>query len=150
MGTADQLVSGGQAGDAGAEGRSTGDGMPMEQGAGAARTVILTVDDDPGVSRAVARDLRRHYGELYRIVRAESGESALAALVSGAQLTDRARRQALKFGAELLTAREVTGLAVNGASRVVRFPDGSAVAAHSVILATGVAYRQLDAPTRPS
>ncbi|GES30213.1 FAD-dependent oxidoreductase [Streptomyces angustmyceticus] len=66
--------------------------------------------------------------------------------VSGAQLTDRARRQAAKFGAEILTAREVTGLEVNGASRVVRFSDGSAVAAHSVILATGVSYRQLDAP----
>ncbi|WP_405845330.1 response regulator [Streptomyces platensis] len=52
----------------------------MEQGASPARTVILTVDDDPGVSRAVARDLRRRYGELYRIVRAESGGSALAAL----------------------------------------------------------------------
>lgn len=66
--------------------------------------------------------------------------------VSGAQLTDRARRQAAKFGAEILTTREVTGLEVNGASRVVRFSDGSAVAAHSVILATGVSYRQLDAP----
>ncbi|MCW2729792.1 MAG: thioredoxin reductase [Mycobacterium sp.] len=42
--------------------------------------VILTVDDDPAVSRAVARDLRRHYGERYRIVRAESGPDALAAL----------------------------------------------------------------------
>src|ERR1700704_960353 len=42
--------------------------------------VIMTVDDDPGVSRAVARDLRRRYGESYRIVRAESGESALDAL----------------------------------------------------------------------
>ena len=58
--------------------------------------------------------------------------------VSGAQLTDRARRQAARFGAEILTAREVTGLEVNGAARVVRFSDGSAVAAHSVILATGV------------
>ncbi|QTZ90292.1 FAD-dependent oxidoreductase [Streptomyces auratus] len=66
--------------------------------------------------------------------------------VSGAQLTDRARRQAAKFGAEILTAREVSGLEINGASRVVRFSDGSAVAAHSVILATGVSYRQLDAP----
>ncbi|MEU0109826.1 FAD-dependent oxidoreductase [Streptomyces sp. NPDC006251] len=66
--------------------------------------------------------------------------------VSGAQLTDRARRQAAKFGAEILTAREVTALEVNGAARVVRFSDGSAVAAHSVILATGVSYRQLDAP----
>ncbi|GAA3831869.1 FAD-dependent oxidoreductase [Streptomyces phyllanthi] len=66
--------------------------------------------------------------------------------VSGGQLTERARRQATKFGAEILTAREVTGLEVNGASRAVRFSDGSAIAAHSVILATGVSYRQLDAP----
>ncbi|EPJ36308.1 hypothetical protein STAFG_6642 [Streptomyces afghaniensis 772] len=66
--------------------------------------------------------------------------------VSGAQLTDRARRQAAKFGAEILTAREVTALEVNGAARIVRFSDGSAVAAHSVILATGVSYRQLSAP----
>ncbi|KUN05850.1 fused response regulator/thioredoxin-disulfide reductase [Streptomyces yokosukanensis] len=65
--------------------------------------------------------------------------------VSGAQLTDRARRQAAKFGAEILTARQVTGLEVNGAARVVRFADGSAIAAHSVILATGVQYRQLEA-----
>src|ERR1700744_6057072 len=44
------------------------------------RTAILTVDDDPGVSRAVARDLRRRYGERHRIVRAESGSTALDAL----------------------------------------------------------------------
>ncbi|BBZ79694.1 fused response regulator/thioredoxin-disulfide reductase [Mycolicibacterium anyangense] len=42
--------------------------------------MILTVDDDPAVSRAVARDLRRHYGERYRIVRAESGLDALETL----------------------------------------------------------------------
>ncbi|CAL9646499.1 FAD-dependent oxidoreductase [Streptomyces sp. Tu 3180] len=66
--------------------------------------------------------------------------------VSGAQLTERARRQAARFGAEILTAREVTGLEVNGSARVVRFSDGSSVAAHSVILATGVSYRQLTAP----
>ncbi|MFG2434036.1 FAD-dependent oxidoreductase [Streptomyces sp. NPDC048508] len=66
--------------------------------------------------------------------------------VSGAQLTDRARRQAAKFGAEILTAREVTGLEVTGASRTIRFSDGSSISAHAVILATGVSYRQLDAP----
>ena len=44
------------------------------------KPVILTVDDDPAVSRAVARDLRRHYGEKYRIVRAESGPDALETL----------------------------------------------------------------------
>jgi thioredoxin reductase (NADPH) len=66
--------------------------------------------------------------------------------VSGAQLTDRARRQATKFGAEVLTTREVTGLEVNGSARTVRFADGSAIDAHAVILATGVSYRRLNAP----
>src|SRR5690606_36085469 len=66
--------------------------------------------------------------------------------VSGAQLTERARRQATRFGAEILAAREVTGLEVNGGARIVRFSDGSTIAAHSVILATGVSYRRLTAP----
>jgi thioredoxin reductase (NADPH) len=44
------------------------------------RTAILTVDDDPEVSRAIARDLRRVYGKDYRIVRAESGDQGLEAL----------------------------------------------------------------------
>jgi thioredoxin reductase (NADPH) len=66
--------------------------------------------------------------------------------VSGAQLTDRARRQAAKFGAEILTAADVTGLEVRGSSRVVRFADGGEVAAHTVVLATGVSYHTLEAP----
>src|SRR3954463_15024969 len=44
------------------------------------RPVLLTVDDDASVSRAVARDLRRRYGEHYRIVRAEDPQQALDAL----------------------------------------------------------------------
>ncbi|WP_344920531.1 FAD-dependent oxidoreductase [Streptosporangium oxazolinicum] len=66
--------------------------------------------------------------------------------VSGAQLADRARRQATKFGAELLTARTVTSLEVRGRARVVGFADGGTIAAHTVILATGVSYRRLNAP----
>jgi thioredoxin reductase (NADPH) len=66
--------------------------------------------------------------------------------VSGAQLAERARRQAVKFGAEILTTREVVGLEVNGAGRTVRFADGGSLDAHTVILATGVSYRQLTAP----
>ncbi|MBM7076173.1 FAD-dependent oxidoreductase [Micromonospora humida] len=66
--------------------------------------------------------------------------------VSGAQLTDRARRQALKFGAELLSTREVVGLESAGAARLLHFGDGSTIAAHTVVLATGVSYRVLDAP----
>src|SRR5579859_6429600 len=44
------------------------------------RPALLTVDDDPGVSQAVARDLRRQYGEQFRILRANSGASALDVL----------------------------------------------------------------------
>src|SRR6266702_4280624 len=66
--------------------------------------------------------------------------------VSGAQLTDRARRQAAKFGAEVLTTRNVVALDVCGSARRVRFADGSSIDAHTIILATGVTYRQLAAP----
>src|SRR6185312_15203724 len=66
--------------------------------------------------------------------------------VSGAQLTDRARRQAAKFGAEVLTTRDVVGLDIKGSARSVRFADGTVINAHAVILATGVSYRTLDAP----
>ena len=44
------------------------------------KPVLLTVDDDPAVSRSVARDLRRRYGDAYRVVRADSGPLALDAL----------------------------------------------------------------------
>ncbi|MFD9697462.1 FAD-dependent oxidoreductase [Lentzea sp. NPDC059081] len=66
--------------------------------------------------------------------------------VSGGQLTERARRQAVKFGVELLTTRDVVSLERRGAARVVRFGDGTELAAHTVILATGVSYRLLNAP----
>jgi thioredoxin reductase (NADPH) len=66
--------------------------------------------------------------------------------VSGAQLTDRARRQATKFGAEVLTTRDVVRLEVCGSARRVTFADGASIDAHTVILATGVSYRQLNAP----
>lgn len=66
--------------------------------------------------------------------------------VSGAQLADRARRQAAKFGAEVITTREVVGLEVNGSARTVRFADGGTCCAHTVIIATGVDYRRHTAP----
>jgi thioredoxin reductase (NADPH) len=66
--------------------------------------------------------------------------------ITGTQLAERARRQAMKFGAEVISARDVSGVETAGAARVVRFVDGGTVSAHTVILATGVTYRQLDAP----
>jgi thioredoxin reductase (NADPH) len=44
------------------------------------KPVILAVDDDPQVLASIARDLRKKYGQHYRILRAESGAAALEAL----------------------------------------------------------------------
>src|SRR5205823_8707385 len=44
------------------------------------RPVLFTIDDDPEVLRAVERDLRSRYGERMRILRADSGQTALATL----------------------------------------------------------------------
>jgi len=46
----------------------------------ATKPIILTVDDEPQVLNAVARDLRQHYGGDYRIVKAGSGTEALEAV----------------------------------------------------------------------
>src|SRR3954451_23359536 len=43
------------------------------------KPVIWTVDDDPDVLRAIERDLRRYYGDRYRVISADSGASALEA-----------------------------------------------------------------------
>ena len=41
------------------------------------KPIILSVDDDPDVLQAIARDLRRQYGDRYRVMRADSGAAAL-------------------------------------------------------------------------
>jgi thioredoxin reductase (NADPH) len=65
--------------------------------------------------------------------------------LSGSQLAERARRQAEKFGAELITARTAVALEVNGNTKTVTFSDGTSIDSRAVILATGVTYRQLQA-----
>jgi len=45
-----------------------------------AKPVLLTVDDDPEVLRSIERDLRRQYGDRYRVLRADSGHAALETL----------------------------------------------------------------------
>ena len=44
------------------------------------RPAIVAVDDEPAVLAAVARDLRKGFGERYRILRATSGAEALELL----------------------------------------------------------------------
>jgi thioredoxin reductase (NADPH) len=45
-----------------------------------AKPVLLTVDDDRDVLSAIARDLRKHYAQEYRVLRADSGQAALELL----------------------------------------------------------------------
>jgi thioredoxin reductase (NADPH) len=66
--------------------------------------------------------------------------------LSGADLTLRAVAQARRFGAEMVLARDVVGFEARGPVRAVRFADGSDIEARSVLVATGVSYRLLDAP----
>jgi len=64
--------------------------------------------------------------------------------LTGADLTQRALAQVSRFGAEMVLARDVTGLETRGPVRVVRLGEGE-VEARSVIVATGVSYRRLEA-----
>ncbi|NHC43667.1 FAD-dependent oxidoreductase [Motilibacter aurantiacus] len=66
--------------------------------------------------------------------------------VAGADLAQRARDQALRFGVEIVTTAEVTSLESSGEGRKAHFADGSEVACHAVVLATGVSYTSLPAP----
>jgi len=68
--------------------------------------------------------------------------------VSGEDLGSRALQQAQRFGAEIVVARHVIGLDADPKSRVraVQLDGGERVNARSVILTTGVTWRELEAP----
>jgi thioredoxin reductase (NADPH) len=65
--------------------------------------------------------------------------------VTGRKLAQRASAQAILFGAELVYARAV-GLRPAGRDRMVILADGSRAVGRTVLVATGAAYRRLDAP----
>jgi thioredoxin reductase (NADPH) len=66
--------------------------------------------------------------------------------VSGDDLARRAVAQARRFGTELITPQEVTGLFVDGPYKHVCLADGSEILSHAVLVASGVSYRRLDVP----
>lgn len=66
--------------------------------------------------------------------------------VSGAELAQRARDQAVRFGVEIVTTAECVGVSAAGDGRRVDLDDGSSVTCHAVVLATGVSYSALAAP----
>jgi thioredoxin reductase (NADPH) len=69
--------------------------------------------------------------------------------LSGRDFASRTVAQAERFGVEVLSTRHVTSLVVKGRYREICLDDDTTVAAHAVLLATGVAFRWLEAPGCP-
>ncbi len=65
--------------------------------------------------------------------------------LSGAELTHRAISQVQRFGAEFLAPQEVSQIKLQDPYKLIRMADGSEVAARSIVITTGVNYRQLGA-----
>jgi thioredoxin reductase (NADPH) len=66
--------------------------------------------------------------------------------LSGSDLARRATDQARRLGAELLTVQDAVTLRVEGAGRLIELSGGGMLSANCVLVASGVSYRQLDAP----
>jgi thioredoxin reductase (NADPH) len=66
--------------------------------------------------------------------------------ISGADLTRRATTQAKRLGAELVTAREATGLRIDDPYRYVTLDDGTELSCHALLVCTGVQVRELEVP----
>lgn len=65
--------------------------------------------------------------------------------LSGSELTRRAMAQTLRFGVEVVSPREVTGIEIQDDYKILTLDDGSKVKTKAVILTTGVEYRKLPA-----
>jgi len=66
--------------------------------------------------------------------------------LTGSDLTQRALAQVARFGAELVLARDVTGFEARGPVRALLLVGSGEIEARTLIVATGVSYRQLEAP----
>jgi thioredoxin reductase (NADPH) len=66
--------------------------------------------------------------------------------LSGSDLARRGTDQARRLGAELLTVQDAVALRAEGAGRIVELSGGGQLSANCVLVASGVSYRQLDAP----
>jgi thioredoxin reductase (NADPH) len=66
--------------------------------------------------------------------------------VTGADLAQRAAAQARRFGAEILTAQEAVGFRREDPYRYVKLSDGSEVSCYTIVFATGMEVKKLEAP----
>jgi thioredoxin reductase (NADPH) len=66
--------------------------------------------------------------------------------LSGGDLARRAIAQARRFGVEILAPQEVKSVRVEGPTRVLTLEDGAEVGCRAILIATGIAFRNLDVP----
>lgn len=66
--------------------------------------------------------------------------------LSGNDLARRAVVQARRFGVEILSPQEASGVRTEGPYRIVKLADGSEISCHALMIATGVQWRRLEAP----
>lgn len=66
--------------------------------------------------------------------------------IEGAQFADQLRRQAARFGVEMLQAQDVVGMRSPAGYHCVGIADGSEYSAHALLLASGSRYRRLGVP----
>jgi thioredoxin reductase (NADPH) len=66
--------------------------------------------------------------------------------ISGSELATRAVAQARRFGAEILLARPLVGISLQGSGYETHLSDGTSVLGRTLLLASGVEWRRLDVP----
>lgn len=66
--------------------------------------------------------------------------------ISGSDLARRAATQAVRLGAEVLTATEVASVHVEDMVKVVTLADGTELHGHALLIASGMTMRKLDVP----
>jgi thioredoxin reductase (NADPH) len=64
--------------------------------------------------------------------------------LSGVDLAQRATIQAKRFGAEILTAQEVTSVRVEDPYRIITLDDGTELSCHALLITTGMTVRKPD------
>ena len=95
-------------------------------------SVVVIEDDCPGGQAGVSPRIEHYLG--------------FPAGLSGADFAHRALAQARRLGVEWCAAKVATGLVPGDGSHLVTLDDGRGIAGRSVLVATGMTRRRLDAP----
>jgi len=66
--------------------------------------------------------------------------------LSGAELTQRAISQTLRFGTEILTPQEVKNITLKDGYKITELKDGTSIQSKTIVIATGVSYKKLEIP----